>query len=118
VGAAILSLNIIYEWAATSFENVTCISGATVSEAVQQKLTFLAYRFALVVDGIKSVTACHAVDNVGTEFDLLLPEKMPLGWAHDIAETLRYCCESEHFHLGWAGPLTLSQASMKLIAHL
>jgi hypothetical protein len=30
---------------------------------------------------------------VWTEYDILLPEKMPLGWAHDIAETLQYCCE-------------------------
>jgi hypothetical protein len=64
-----------------------------VSEAIQQKLTFLAYRFAPVVDGIKSITAYHAGDKVWAEYDLLLPEKMPLGWAHDIAETLQYCCE-------------------------
>lgn len=81
MGAALLSLHTIYDWAATSFENVTRLSGAAVSEAVQQKLNFLAYRFAPVLDGIKSITAYHAGDKLWTEYDLLLPEKMPLGWA-------------------------------------
>lgn len=99
VGAAILSLFIIYDWTATSFENVTRLSGAAVSEAMQQKLLFLAYRFAPVVNGIKSITAYHAGDKVWAEYDLLLPEKMPLASAHDIAETLQYCCEGEGFHL-------------------
>lgn len=92
-GAGILSLFIIYDWTATSFENVTRLSGSAVSEAVEQKLTFLAYRFAPVVDGIKSITAYHAGDKVWAEYDILFPEKMPLGYAHDIAETLQYCCE-------------------------
>jgi hypothetical protein len=69
-----------------------------VSGAIEQKLTFLAYRFAPVVDGIKAITAYHAGDKVWAEYDLLLPEKMPLGLAHDIAETLQYCCEGEESH--------------------
>ncbi|KAF7510395.1 hypothetical protein GJ744_006674 [Endocarpon pusillum] len=93
VGAAILSLFIIYDWTATSLENVTRLSGSAVSKAIQQKLTFLAYRFAPVVDGIKSITAYHAGDKAWVEYDILLPEKMPLASAHDIAETLQYCCE-------------------------
>jgi divalent metal cation (Fe/Co/Zn/Cd) transporter len=95
VGAAMLSLFIIYDWTATSFENVTRLSGSAVSDAIEQKLTFLAYRFAPVVDGIKSITAYHAGDKVWAEYDILFPEKMPLGWAHDIAETLQYCCEGD-----------------------
>jgi hypothetical protein len=93
VGAGLLSVYIIYDWSATSFENVTRLSGVAVSESIEQKLIFLAYRFAPVVDGIKSVTAYHAGDKVWAEYDLLLPETMPLGLAHDIAETLQYCCE-------------------------
>ena len=46
-----------------------------------------------MVDGIKSITAYHAGDKIWAEYDILLPEKMPLGWAHDISETLQYCCE-------------------------
>ena len=46
-----------------------------------------------MVDGYKSVTAYHAGDGVWCEIDLLLNEKTPLEEAHDIAETLQYCCE-------------------------
>ena len=39
------------------------------------------------------ITAYHMGDNVWAEIDLLLDEKTPLNKAHDIAETLQYCCE-------------------------
>lgn len=117
VGAGLLSLYIICDWTSTCFENITRLSGIAVSGSIQQKLTFLAYRFAPVVDGIKCITAYHAGDKVWAEYDLLLPEKMPLGWAHDIAETLQYCCEGgqaddEH------GLSDILQAWMKWIVHL
>lgn len=51
-----------------------------------------------MVDGIKAITAYHAGDKVWAEYDILFPEKMPLGYAHDIAETLQYCCEGGKFH--------------------
>ena len=117
VGAALLSLFIIYDWTATSFENVTRLSGSAVSEAIQQKLTFLAYRFASVVDGIKSITAYHAGDKAWVEYDILLPEKMPLASAHDIAETLQYCCEGKRPLLAGDWTLILLQVLMKSIGH-
>ena len=46
-----------------------------------------------MVDGFKSINAYHAGDGVWAEMDLLLDEKTPLNKAHDIAETLQYCCE-------------------------
>lgn len=117
MGAAILSLFIIYDWTATSFENVTRLSGSAVSEAVQQKLTILAYRFAPVVDGIKSITAYHAGDKAWVEYDILLPEKMPLASAHDIAETLQYCCEGRKPLLAGEWTLTFLQVLMKSTEH-
>jgi divalent metal cation (Fe/Co/Zn/Cd) transporter len=93
VGAALLSLFIIYDWSATCFENITRLSGSAVDDSLQKKLTFLAYRFSPVVDGFKSLTAYHAGDGVWAEYDLLLDEKTPLRRAHDIAETLQYCAE-------------------------
>ena len=39
------------------------------------------------------ITAYHMGDNVWAEIDILLDEKTPLNKAHDIAETLQYCCE-------------------------
>ncbi|EXJ64792.1 hypothetical protein A1O7_01130 [Cladophialophora yegresii CBS 114405] len=94
LGAALLSLYIIYDWADTCLENVTRLCGLAVDDSLQKKLIFLAYRFSSVVSGFKSVTAYHAGDGVWAEFDILLEEKTPLRRTHDIAETLQYCCEA------------------------
>ncbi|MCJ1245278.1 hypothetical protein MMC30_002481 [Trapelia coarctata] len=93
LGAALLSLFIIYDWSSTCFENVTRLSGSAVEDSFMKKLTFLAYRFSPVVDGFKNLTAYHAGDGAWAEFDLLLDEKTPLRRAHDVAETLQYCAE-------------------------
>ena len=93
LGAGILSLYIIFDWAGTSFENAIRLSGLAVDLRLQRKLTFLAWRFSPLVEGFKSISAYHAGDGVWMEIDLLLNEKTPLNKAHDIAETLQYCCE-------------------------
>lgn len=85
---------IIYDWAGTCFENVTRLCGSAVNDPLQQKLTFLAYRFSPLVEGFKSITAYHAGDGVWAEYDVLFDAKTPLRKAHDIAETLQYCCEA------------------------
>lgn len=94
LGAAILSVYIIYDWADTCFENITRLCGLTVEDHVQNKLMYLAYRFCNLVVGIKAVTAYHAGDGVWAEYDILLDEKTPLRRTHDIAETLQYCAEA------------------------
>ncbi|OAL28344.1 hypothetical protein AYO20_09461 [Fonsecaea nubica] len=94
LGAALLSLYIIYDWADTCVENVSRLCGLTVDETLQKKLIYLAYRFRNVVSGFKSVIAYHAGDGVWAEFDILLDESTPLRRTHDIAETLQYCCEA------------------------
>lgn len=93
-GAALLSLYIIYDWADTCLENVTRLCGQGAETPLQKKLTYLAYRFAPVVKGFKTITAYHAGDGVWVEFDVLLDEKTPLRKSHDIAETLQYCAEA------------------------
>ncbi|RDW92467.1 cation diffusion facilitator-like protein [Coleophoma crateriformis] len=93
LGAGLLSLFIIYDWAMTCIENVSRLTGAAVDDRVLEKLTFLAWRFSPLVNGYKSITAYHAGDGVWVEVDILLDEKTPLEHAHDVAETLQYCCE-------------------------
>ncbi|ETN39015.1 uncharacterized protein HMPREF1541_07057 [Cyphellophora europaea CBS 101466] len=93
-GAAILSLYIIYDWADTCLENVTRLCGTAVDDRLGKKLTYLAYRFAPVVMGFKSIKAYHAGDGVWVEYDVLLDEKTPLRRSHDISETLQYCAEA------------------------
>ncbi|KAF2838338.1 hypothetical protein M501DRAFT_956775 [Patellaria atrata CBS 101060] len=92
-GAAILSLFIIYDWAETSFENITRLMGAAASERLHQKVMYMAWRFAPLVKSYKSLKAYHAGDGVWVELDVLMDEKTPLRQAHDVAETLQYCCE-------------------------
>ncbi|KAH7056988.1 hypothetical protein B0J12DRAFT_399645 [Macrophomina phaseolina] len=94
VGAALLSLFIIYDWADTSLQNVSRLTGSAVDDRIHRKILYLAYRFTPIVSGLKRVTAYHAGDGIWVEMDVLLDEKTPLRRAHDIAETLQYCCEA------------------------
>lgn len=93
LGAAVLSLFIIYDWTSTLFENVIRLSGSAVDDRLLQKITFLAWRFAPIVKSYKCITAYHAGDGVWVEIDIMLDPKTSLDHAHDIAETLQYCCE-------------------------
>ncbi|KAM3068877.1 hypothetical protein ACMFMG_004051 [Clarireedia jacksonii] len=93
LGAGLLSLFIIYDWTSTCLENIFRLTGATVDDRLQQKLTYLAWRFSPLVDGYKSITAYHAGDGVWVEVDILLDEGTTLECAHDVAETLQYCYE-------------------------
>lgn len=93
VGAGLLSLYIIYDWASTCFENVTRLSGQAADSELQKKLMYLAYRFSPVVEGFKSITSYHAGDGVWVEVDVLMDEDTRLHRSHDVAETLQYCCE-------------------------
>lgn len=93
LGAGLLSLFIIFDWGATSFQNVIRLSGSQADDRLQRKITFVAYRFSALVKGFKSVRAYHAGDGVWAEVDILLDPKDDLIKAHDIAETLQYCLE-------------------------
>ncbi len=93
LGAAILSLYIVYDWADTCLQNVSRLTGSNISAELTKKLMYVAWRFSPVVDGYKSITAYHAGDGVWVEVDILLDEKTSLPKAHDIAETLQYCYE-------------------------
>ncbi|KAF1942069.1 hypothetical protein EJ02DRAFT_376395 [Clathrospora elynae] len=93
VGASILSLFIIYDWAGTCLENVTRLTGEAANERVERKMMFMAYRFAPLVEGFKSIKCYHAGDGVCVEVDVLMKEETPLRRCHDVAETLQYCLE-------------------------
>ena len=93
VGAALLSLFIIYDWAETLLENVARLTGAAVDDRILKKVTYMAWRFAPLVDAYKTITAYHAGDGVWVEMDVMMAEETKLGKAHDVAETLQYCLE-------------------------
>ncbi|PSR81426.1 hypothetical protein BD289DRAFT_41019 [Coniella lustricola] len=93
LGAGLLSLFIIWDWAGTAFENVTRLSGAAVDDRLYRKIIFLVWRFNPIVKGFKNVKAYHAGDGVWVEVDILLDPASPLVATHDIAETMQYCLE-------------------------
>ncbi|KAL8988388.1 MAG: hypothetical protein Q9177_002527 [Variospora cf. flavescens] len=93
VGAGLLSLFIIYDWAETSLLNVIRLSGSAVDDRLLKKIMFLAWRFAPIVKSYKTIMAYHAGDGVWVEIDVMLDPDTRLDHAHDIAETLQYCCE-------------------------
>ncbi|EUC33541.1 hypothetical protein COCVIDRAFT_13222 [Bipolaris victoriae FI3] len=93
VGAACLSLYIIYDWACTCLENVARLTGEAADTRTERKMMFMAYRFAPLVQGFKSIKVYHAGDGVCVEIDVLMKENTPLRTCHDIAETLQYCLE-------------------------
>jgi cation diffusion facilitator family transporter len=93
LGAAGLSLFIIYDWAGTCLENITRLTGEAASLNMERKVLFMAYRFAPLVEGFKSMKCYHAGDGVCVEIDILMLESTPLSRAHDVAETLQYCLE-------------------------
>lgn len=93
LGAALLSLFIIYDWAGTCLENVTKLTGLAADDRTARKMLFMAYRFSPLVQGYKMIKAYHAGDGIWVEVDVLMDEKTPLKKTHDIAETLQYCME-------------------------
>jgi divalent metal cation (Fe/Co/Zn/Cd) transporter len=93
VGAAVLSLYIVYDWGATLFSNVIKLSGTAADDRLLRKLTYMAYRFSPIVEGFKSLVAYHAGDGVWAEIDVLLDGNEKLMGAHDVAETMQYCFE-------------------------
>lgn len=89
LGAALLSLFIIWDWAGTAFENVTRLSGSAVDDRLFRKLIFLAWRFAPIVEGFKNIKAYHAGDGVWVEVDIMMdpvgcPSALPLRRARPL----------------------------------
>lgn len=93
VGAGLLSLYIIYDWAETCLGQVARLTGVQADNRIMKKVLFMCGRFACVVDSFKSVTTYHAGDGVWAEVDIMLPETTALEQSHDVAETLQYCLE-------------------------
>lgn len=97
LGAAILSLYVVYDWANTAFSAIVRLTGAAVSPQMAKKLIYLAWRFSPVIDAYKSMTAYHVGDGIVVELEVALDEETPLAKAHDISQTMQYCFEGNRF---------------------
>lgn len=70
------------------------VLAASRSVQVDQRVRLLPPRDADAnVDGV--VHRYHAGDGAWTEIDVMLDEDAKVGMAHDVAETLQYCCEGD-----------------------
>ena len=93
LGAALLSVYVVYDWANTSLSTIIRLTGTTVSSQMDKKLMYLAWRFSPIIDAYKSMTAYHIGDGVVVEVEITLDESTSLPRAHDISQTMQYCFE-------------------------
>ncbi|KAI9712855.1 MAG: hypothetical protein M1820_001477 [Bogoriella megaspora] len=108
VGAALLSLYIIYDWADTCLQNINRLTGAAVPDRLWQKLMLLAYRFSPVLDGYKTLTAYHAGDGVWVEIDVIMNENEKVHRAHGLEEVDRAFVTVDYASQGPTGHATES----------
>jgi len=94
LGAGLLSIYIVFDWARTCLEHANRLSGASVDPRTQKKLMLMAWRFSPAVNAYKNIKAYHAGDGVWVECDLLLDPSTDLRHAHDLAELMQYCFEA------------------------
>jgi divalent metal cation (Fe/Co/Zn/Cd) transporter len=99
LGAALLSLYVIYDWGRTCTSTINRLTGTAVPTHVAKKLMYLAWRFNPVIDSYKSMTAYYLGDGIIVEAEITFNENTPLPLAHDVSQTIQYCFEGIYAHL-------------------
>ncbi|KAL4597876.1 hypothetical protein ACB092_11G019700 [Castanea dentata] len=88
-GAIIIALYTIGNWSRTVMENVWSLIGRTAPQEYLSKLTYLIWNHDKEIKHIDTVRAYTFGCNYFVEADIVLPEEMPLGQAHNIGESLQ-----------------------------
>jgi len=88
-GAIIIALYTISNWSRTVMENVWSLIGRTAPQEYLAKLTYLIWNHDKEIKHIDTVRAYTFGCNYFVEADIVLPEEMPLGQAHNIGESLQ-----------------------------
>uniref|UniRef100_A0A2N9GCI4 Uncharacterized protein n=1 Tax=Fagus sylvatica TaxID=28930 RepID=A0A2N9GCI4_FAGSY len=88
-GAILIALYTISNWSKTVMENVGSLIGRTAPPEYLAKLTYLVWNHNKEIKHIDTVRAYTFGCNYFVEVDIVLPEDMALGQAHDIGETLQ-----------------------------
>ncbi|KAF9674475.1 hypothetical protein SADUNF_Sadunf10G0131000 [Salix dunnii] len=89
VGAILIALYTISNWAGTVMENVWALIGRTAPPEFLAKLTYLIWNHHEEIKQIDTVRAYTFGNHYFVEADIVLPEDMALGQAHNIGETLQ-----------------------------
>ncbi len=84
-----IALYTISNWSKTVMENVWSLIGRTAPSEYLAKLTYLIWNHNKEIKYIDTVRAYTFGCNYFVEVDIVLPEDMALGQAHDIGETLQ-----------------------------
>ncbi|CAB4276968.1 unnamed protein product [Prunus armeniaca] len=89
VGAIIIALYTMGNWAKTVMENVWSLIGKTAPAEYLAKLTYLIWNHDKEIKHIETVRAYTFGGNYFVEVDIVLPGDMSLSHAHNIGETLQ-----------------------------
>ncbi|KAJ0802002.1 putative cation efflux protein [Helianthus annuus] len=89
VGAIVIALYTISTWARTVMENVRSLIGRSAPPDFLAKLTYLVWNHHKEIKHIDTVRAYTFGSQYFVEVDIVLPEDMPLGQAHNIGEMLQ-----------------------------
>ncbi|XP_021834035.1 metal tolerance protein 10-like [Prunus avium] len=89
VGAIIIALYTMGNWAKTVMENVWSLIGKTAPAEYLAKLTYLIWNHDKEIQHIETVRAYTFGGNYFVEVDIVLPGDMSLSHAHNIGETLQ-----------------------------
>ncbi|XP_042044298.1 metal tolerance protein 10-like isoform X2 [Salvia splendens] len=88
-GAMIIAIYTINTWSRTVFENVRSLIGRTAPPDFLTKLTYLIWNHHEEIQHIDTVRAYTFGTHYFVEVDIVLPQNMMLGEAHNIGETLQ-----------------------------
>ncbi|KAB1216874.1 Metal tolerance protein 10 [Morella rubra] len=88
-GAIIIAIYTVGNWAKTVLENVRSLIGRTAPPEYLAKLTYLIWNHHKEIKHIDTVRAYTFGCDYFVEVDIVLPEDMSLGQAHNIGETLQ-----------------------------
>nr|GEV86361.1 metal tolerance protein 9-like [Tanacetum cinerariifolium] len=89
VGAILIALYTINTWSKTVLENVWALIGRTAPPEFLAKLTYLVWNHHEEIKHIDTVRAYTFGTHYFVEVDIVLPEDMMLGEAHNIGELLQ-----------------------------
>ncbi|XAR67515.1 hypothetical protein NMG60_11002295 [Bertholletia excelsa] len=89
VGAIVIAIYTICTWAKTVLENVHSLIGRTAAPDFIAKLTYLIWNHHREIKHIDTVRAYTFGSHYFVEVDIVLPQDMLVGQAHDIGEELQ-----------------------------
>ncbi|KAK7496816.1 hypothetical protein BaRGS_00012025 [Batillaria attramentaria] len=93
-GAILISLYIIFNWWQMGAEQIKLLTGRSATPEFLSKVTFLVLDHDENITSIDTVRAFHSGNNFLVEVDIVLPQTMNLGVAHDIGEKLQQKLET------------------------